>query len=1061
MTSVAHGGVKGARWSAAVVCMAAALGLATAATASAQPLAWSAPVLVDTQTPFSATNEVDSMSCVSTSLCIVGSFGKIVTSIDPTDAATAKWTIKGILPERDTIVGMSCPSTLLCVGVDDQGDTVTSTDPGDGPTATWSTEFGADTTKNVANTLTSISCPSTSLCVAVDENGNVMSTTDPRDGATAVWTVDNVDGTGFISDVSCASSSLCVAVDREGNVLASTDPGDGASATWTLTDADGSTRLNAIYCFPSGASCIAGDESGNTLTSTDPGSMTPTWTPESVDGKNGLKQISCSSTSVCVAIDTNLDAVVTTDAGDGASAMWSVKSLETGGLFQFLVSVSCVTSMCVVGDDVGRTLTSNDPADGALATWTRETGVVGENRIEASSCPSSTLCVAVDSQGNSFTTADPADGANAIWAVDAGIAGGKISLNGVSCPSTGLCVAVSSNGDVLATTDPAAGASAPWASEDVDGTNIIDAVSCASASLCVAVDDDGNVLESANAGMGSTATWTTLDVDGTGTLTSVSCTATPELCVAGDNAGNVISSTNPDQGAGATWASQNADGGLTLNGMSCLGSPEMCFGADSNGDILASSDPQHGATALWHVIGNDASDALDGISCLPTLCAAVDTGGNVLTSTDPTASSSTWVLTSSVDSNNAINTVSCPSDELCVAGDAVGNLQSGVGQVLTVTTAGTGSGTVASVPGGISCPTTCSATFAPGTKITLSARPATGSAFAGWSGGACSGTGLCQVTLGADQSVTATFTTKNTLTVTDAGAGTGTVTSAPQGISCPTTCSSGFAAGSMVTLTASPSAGSTFAGWSGGGCSGTGACAVTMSSDLSVTATFGLPPALTVTVGGSGSGRVTSSPTGISCPGTCSSSFAPGTKVTLTATASSGSTFSGWSGACSGTGGCVLTMTGSLNVTASFGTSMTTTTTGTSPPPPPPKPPSCTLDPAGNRVAVKAGKAHRHLKPRTLEVTITCNQSAQVKLTGKVTSVPNAKKGKKPPKAKTFGIRAVTAQASAGKELKLTVQLPAAALKHGSHDSASFTLTATNANGSGTAGAKIRKLVLV
>ena len=112
-------------------------------------------------------------------------------------------------------------------------------------------------------------------------------------------------------------------------------------------------------------------------------------------------------------------------------------------------------------------------------------------------------------------------------------------------------------------------------------------------------------------------------------------------------------------------------------------------------------------------------------------------------------------------------------------------------------------------------------------------------------------------------------------------------------------------------------------------------------------------------------------------------------------------------------------------------------------------------------MAVKAGKAHRHLKPRTLEVTITCNQSAQVKLTGKVTSVPNAKKGKKPPKARTFGIRAVTAQASAGKELKLTVQLPAAALKHGSHDSASFTLTATNANGAGTAGAKIRKLVLV
>jgi hypothetical protein len=125
-----------------------------------------------------------------------------------------------------------------------------------------------------------------------------------------------------------------------------------------------------------------------------------------------------------------------------------------------------------------------------------------------------------------------------------------------------------------------------------------------------------------------------------------------------------------------------------------------------------------------------------------------------------------------------------------------------------------------------------------------------------------------------------------------------------------------------------------------------------------------------------------------------------------------------------------------------------------------PKPPSCTVQPVGNRVAIKAGKAHRHLKPQTLKVTITCDQSAQVKLTGNVSSVPKAKKGKKPPKAKTFRIRAVTAQASAGKELKLTVTLPAAALKQGSHDSASFTLTATNANGSGTAAAKIRKLVL-
>jgi hypothetical protein len=73
------------------------------------------------------------------------------------------------------------------------------------------------------------------------------------------------------------------------------------------------------------------------------------------------------------------------------------------------------------------------------------------------------------------------------------------------------------------------------------------------------------------------------------------------------------------------------------------------------------------------------------------------------------------------------------------------------------------------------------------------------------------------------------------LTVALAGAGLGTVAGA--GISCLGTCSATYSRGSVVTLGASPSAGSEFAGWSGA-CSGMGRCAVTMDSDQSVTATF-------------------------------------------------------------------------------------------------------------------------------------------------------------------------------------------------------------------------------
>ena len=75
---------------------------------------------------------------------------------------------------------------------------------------------------------------------------------------------------------------------------------------------------------------------------------------------------------------------------------------------------------------------------------------------------------------------------------------------------------------------------------------------------------------------------------------------------------------------------------------------------------------------------------------------------------------------------------------------------------LTVSKAGTGSGTVTSSPLGIDCGALCVETFVEDTVVTLSATAATGSTFAGWSG-ACTGTGACQVTLDLAKTVTATF----------------------------------------------------------------------------------------------------------------------------------------------------------------------------------------------------------------------------------------------------------------------------------------------------------------
>jgi secreted trypsin-like serine protease len=165
-----------------------------------------------------------------------------------------------------------------------------------------------------------------------------------------------------------------------------------------------------------------------------------------------------------------------------------------------------------------------------------------------------------------------------------------------------------------------------------------------------------------------------------------------------------------------------------------------------------------------------------------------------------------------------------------------------------------------------------------------------------------------------------------TFPLTVSVAGNGTVTSSPGPIDCPTIdCSHSYDEGESVLLTAHAGPGETFNGW-GGNCSGsvTQECTVSMTVSRSVSAEFsGTTPVptpthtLTVTKAGTGAGTVTSSPTGISCGPVCMHDYDEGDDVTLTASAAAGSTFSGWSGACSGTP-CVVSMDGDRGVAATF-----------------------------------------------------------------------------------------------------------------------------------------------
>ncbi len=244
----------------------------------------------------------------------------------------------------------------------------------------------------------------------------------------------------------------------------------------------------------------------------------------------------------------------------------------------------------------------------------------------------------------------------------------------------------------------------------------------------------------------------------------------------------------------------------------------------------------------------------------PATLSAVGTSGSSCTANVSFAPGTSGSLTGSLTVTYTTPSSDTPQTQTA----SLTGTGTGTGFALTVTEAGTGTGTVTSNPTGINCPTTCSANFASGAQVTLTASAAEGSTFAGWSGGGCTGTGTCVVTLTAATTVTATFnTTSNNfaLTVAEAGTGTGAVTSNPAGINCPTTCSANFASGTQVTLTASAAEGSTFTGWSGGGCTGTGTCVVTVTAATAVTATFnsGNSP-ITIAIGQGSSSTVTTTP---------------------------------------------------------------------------------------------------------------------------------------------------------------------------------------------------------
>jgi hypothetical protein len=251
------------------------------------------------------------------------------------------------------------------------------------------------------------------------------------------------------------------------------------------------------------------------------------------------------------------------------------------------------------------------------------------------------------------------------------------------------------------------------------------------------------------------------------------------------------------------------------------------------------------------------------------------------------------------------------------------------GPQLSVVKAGDGVGTVTSSPAALDCGAACAVNFVKDSTVTLTAVPGLHTEPAAWSG--CTeiaAENKCKVTMSAAKAVTATFNLQPGyalyhLSVAKTGSGAGAVTGSAGGIECGSTCSAQLVTGTEVALTPTPAAGSVFERWYGGGCTFEAVCKTTIGqNDKTVTAVFTATGSRTLTVQatGTGAGTVVSKPqgTGVQCSATCSYEPPAGTLYKLVATPAAGSTFAGFSGACTGTGACKVRMDEARSVTATF-----------------------------------------------------------------------------------------------------------------------------------------------
>jgi hypothetical protein len=538
---------------------------------------------------------------------------------------------------------------------------LTTTGAASAASAHWSSPRTIDT--SVGQTLVQVRCLTTTECATLDANGRAV-VFHPASGKASA-PVQVAQGQPPI-DVSCPTATQCTLVSP---VRAYTYNPQAAKQsqpqTLESTSSDQGPTLRGVSC-PSTSLCVAADTNGNVIRFAPGSNATPTVTSL---GSGEWNAIVCPSTSQCTVAGQNVEATFNPSSPGGVMRVKVEPSIDD------IVDLSCpITTQCTALDVGGGEVTFNPQTPPTILP---DRVLVANNIVVAITCVAATQCTTV-SQNGKESTFDPAAATPTVTTrqIDKSEVGGDVvgqgdGLQGVACTSTTACVAVDAVGKAI-NFNPASTGS-PKAVK-IDGGTPLFGVSCPSTGQCSAEgpfkQDTFNPLNAkSKVKRGVVVTDHFFNASGIACASTTQCLA----IVTGHQA-----TFNPRHFKRPKLRQLAAFSDAAIVGLACPSASE-CVAADTDGYGI-SYNPRKRAF-IKRRIKVEPGEALTGSACSSkTQCTAIDNDGGEVTFqpvtgkkiASATVDASVGLDAPSGDSDNELDAVSCPSMKLCVAVDSRG-----------------------------------------------------------------------------------------------------------------------------------------------------------------------------------------------------------------------------------------------------------------------------------------------------------------------------------------------------------------------------------------------------